>query len=175
MPGPHFTIDDEKAQRAALATFLATMPILGHVFDRRRLITDRRTYAERLGWKIGTHNSEEREIRYIAIDFLKVVDSKDEGFDDCPVPIITYNLHIFHEFKDNRAAQGDADSNSTDDFISAILTLRDAVLNRRDYDFGKADPVTMAADAQLGNDGFTDCEGHFADLQIEISSYANQE
>jgi len=163
----HFLIAQEKEVRAALKAWLETFPILGNVFDRRRLIVNKIDFVAKLGIDSVDGIS---EIVFAQIDFLKFEDSQTEGFDDCPVPILVYNIHLFREFADLR----EDDSNSSDDFISAILTLRDAILNKRGYSFGVADPVTQDDFAQFGSDGFTDCKGHFTDLTLRVQYYGEQ-
>jgi hypothetical protein len=163
----NITIGDEKAAREALRAFLATFPILGNVHTRRRRIQNRGDYVSLYGVANSTAGN---IVRFLEIEFLQVADSDIEGDEDCPVAIITYGLHLFHEFFD-----GTADSNSQDDFVSAILTVRDAILNNREFDAGGyngvCDPVTQPEFAQFGNDSFSDALGHWTDLNLKVNFY----
>jgi hypothetical protein len=164
------TITDEKAGRAALKTFLETMPILGKVFTRRRRIDSRSRFVELFGVVPPAAGGKQKIVRFCEIEFLRPVDSPTEGFDDCPLLEVVYGLHLFHEFFD-----GTDDSNSQDDFIDAILQLRTAFLDTRNWTAGlynlNGDPIVANEFARFGNDTFTDCTGHFIDLLLTVRFY----
>lgn len=169
MPKP--TITDEKEGRAALKSFLETMPILGKVSTRRRRIDSRSDFVTKFGVDPPANSGVNQKIvRFAEIEFLQYVDSPTEGFDDCPVLQITYGIHIFQEFFD-----GTDDVNSNDDFISSILQMRNKFLDVRERDLTSwelvTDPLTMPGFAQFGSDTFTDCVGHIADLNVIGSFY----
>lgn len=162
-------IADEQSVRAVLAADLATLPILGNIFSRRRLITSRADFMDKLGIKRGGKT----EIKFCEIDLLQITDSEDEGFDDCPLAILTYNLHIFHEFVDLRADG----SNSDTDFTNALIQLRAYGLNKRSFTIGltrgivETEAMLQAEFAQFGNDTFTDCVGHSVDIEWKVYFY----
>jgi hypothetical protein len=166
------TISDEQTLRAELAADLATIPVAGNVFDRRRKFNSRQDFLQRTQQTIGTGSGKTKEIRFIELELINVEDSPDEGFDDCPVAILTYNLHIFHEFNDGRTDG----SNSDTDFNDAIFQLRSKFLSKRKFvsgrvqtDAGITPPGTEFT--QFGNDTFTDVTGHFKDLTLKVNYY----
>ncbi len=160
---------DEKAARAALKTALETIPELGSVFTRRRRIDNRADFVSKFGYD-STDVPKQKIIRFAEIELLKPEDSDTEGFDDCPVLINTYGIHIFQEFFD-----GTDDANSNDQFISSLLKIRDKFLETREFDAGnflvKSDPVTVPEFIQFGGDTFTDATGHFCDFNIKFNFY----
>lgn len=165
----NISIQDEKDLRAGLAAFLDTFPILGQIHTRRRRIQNRLDFVKKFGVTVPAAGPD-KIVRFCEVEFLQIEDSPDEGDDDCPLAIVTYGLHLFHEFFD-----GTDDANSQDDFISAILTVRNGILNNREIDAnvyeGHLDPLTMPEFAGFGNDSFTDCVGHIADLTLKVNFY----
>jgi hypothetical protein len=89
--------------RAEIAADLATIALCGNVFDRRRKFNSRQDFIERTQATIGAGSTKGKEVRLVEIELVDLSDS-DEGFADCPVPALTYNLHLFHEFADTRTA-----------------------------------------------------------------------
>ena len=165
----NITIDDEKALRANLKTFLEASPILGKIHTRRRRIKSREDFVSKFGVVVAAAGPN-KIVRFCEIEFLKFEDSPDEGFDDCPIAAITYGLHLFHEFFD-----GTDDANSNDDFIASILEIRRRFLSTQEFAAVtfevESNPVTMPGFASFGNDSFTDCQGHVADLNLIARFY----
>lgn len=171
------TIADEKILRAGLKTFLEVSAIVGNVHTRRRKINNRADFVDKYGVTVAAIENS-KIIRFCDIEFIRFEDSPDEGFDDCPVLIATYNLHLFHEF-----FEGTDDANSNDDFIQAILTLRDRFLETQDFAAGNFQAQSaglpqggsvglgMPEFAQFGADAFTDATGHFTDLLLRFNLY----
>jgi hypothetical protein len=160
---------DEKTARANLKTFLETIPTLGSVFTRRRRINNRADFVAKFGYT-SPDVPTQKIIRFAEIELIKCEDSDVEGFDDCPVLIATYGVHIFQEFFD-----GDDDANSNDQFIASFLTIRDKFLETREFAAGnflaESEPVTLPEFVQFGNDTFTDAIGHFCDLNLKLNFY----
>lgn len=151
----------EKSIREAVAAQLDLLGVCGNIFTRRRFITSRQDFARALGKRSV---DEKTEINFLEIEFLKFVDSDVQGFDDCPSIELTYGLHLFKQFVDDRTDG----TNSDLDFTTAILAIRDRIL-RTDSFAGGVDPIlTMPEFAQFGNDSLTDCKGHSADLVLTI-------
>ncbi len=163
------TAGDEKTLRGNLKTFLEAIAILGNVHTRRRRVDNRADFVTKFGVQIAAVPLNQI-VRYVDIEFVRFEDSPSEGFDDCPVLIATYNLHLFQEF-----FEVDDDANSNDDAIESLLTLRDKFLETQEFPAGNFDaesePLTMPEFMSLGNDGFTDAVGHFADLQLRVNFY----
>lgn len=163
---------DEKIGRQAIAAFLASFPILGNVFWRPNRINNRADFVEKYGVDIAAQ-PKQKFVRFLDLQFLRPTDSPIEGFDDCPVLVVTYGIHLFQEFW-----EVDDDSNSELDFTSAVLLLRDKLLETREFAAGNflitSEPATFPGVAQFGNDGFTDATGHFIDLNLECSFYDNE-
>lgn len=162
------TIADETAFRAALITYVETEPLAGNVFDRRRQITSRKDFFEKLGKSVNAKT----EIRFTEIELINIEDSPDEGFDDCPVAVLTYNFHCFHQFADSRSDG----SNSDRDFTNLLLRLRSMFLSERSFVTGtgwivETQPLTGSEFKQFGNDTFTDVLGHYKDLTLEARFY----
>lgn len=165
------TIEDEQTLRAEIVAYLATEPLAGHVFNRRRMISSRNHFARTLGVAIGDKTT--TEVRFTELELLNVEDSPDEGFDDCPVAVLTYNVHSFHEFADERADG----SNSDRDFNDWILTARRMILDKRTFVDGRAvvvDSLTPPEGqeyTQFGSDTLTDCKGYFKDQLLKVNYY----
>lgn len=171
---PHLTIELEQSLRAEIVAAIVSIgDLAGNVFDRRRKFTSRKDFLDRVGQTIGTGSNKVREIRFTELELLNFEDAAGEGFDDCPVPVLTYGLHIFHEFSDNRADG----SNSDKDFTNYLFLLRSKMLNTRYFQSRKAvaDWSVMPEDAteftQFGGDTFTDVVGHYKDLVLKILYY----
>lgn len=170
----HITITDEQTLRAEIVAYLQTIALAGNVFDRRRKFNSRTDFFQRCGQDIGTGSTKTREIRFTEIELLNVEDSPDEGFDDCPVAVLSYGLHIFHEFADSRESD---DSNSDKDFTQLLLTLRSKFLSKRTFVGGRAvsqdslTPPEATEFTQFGGDTFTDIVGHYKDLTLKVNYY----
>lgn len=170
---PHITIDLEQSLRAEIVAAIATIELAGNVFDRRRKFTSRADFLRRVGQTIGTGSAKTREVRFTEIELVNFEDDANEGFDDCPVAILTYNLHLFHEFNDGR----DDGSNSDKDFTDLLFLLRSKMLNTRYFASRKAvadwsiNPEDGTEFTQFGGDTFTDLVGHFKDLTLKVRYY----
>jgi hypothetical protein len=158
---------DYAAFMADLVAFLETFPILGSVFDRRREILNRADFVEKLTQTVDGGS----EVRFTELEFLKPTDSDTEGDDDCPVLELTVGVHLFHQFNDSRSDG----SNSSIDFVDAVLTIRDAILNRREFAGGdfvvEVDPIEADDFAQFGDDQFTGSTGHTIDFSLLARFY----
>lgn len=164
----NITVTDVKAFQDNLKSDLETIAALGHVNTRRRLIANRKDYFD----KLAIDGTDESEICFTEIEFLRFQDSPDEGGDDCPVAILSFGLHIFRQFVDLRSDN----SNSADDFLNAILSIRKHFLEgNREYSAGSfigvIDPVEMPDFAQFGNDTLTDAVGQIGDLNLTVRFY----
>jgi hypothetical protein len=166
-------IDDEQALRGEIAADLATIPLAGNIFDRRRKFNSRQDFLKRCGVTIGADAEVTREVRFVEIELINVEDDPDEGFDDCPVAVLTYNFHLFHEFNDGRVDE----SNSDTDFTDLILQLRTKYLDKREFVSGTVvsesglTPPDGTEFTQFGADTFTDIVGHFKDLTFKAKYY----
>src|ERR1043166_2577314 len=160
---PLFVIDDEQTLRSEIVEYLETFPILGKIFDRRRMITSKADFVDKLTVEAAGNVS---EVQYLELELLDYKDSPDEGFEDCPIAELTYNLHLFKQFADERVDN----SNSDKDMTNAILTLRNAFLNKRTWVSGTAesDPLETADFTQFGQDTLTDCKGYSKDLTFKV-------
>lgn len=166
------TIIDETALRAAIVADISTITLTGNIFPRRRLIQSRADFIA----KLGTHPNAGFEVRFLELDLINVENS-DEGPIDCPAAILTYNLHLFHQFADGRPDG----SNSDRDFTDTLLRLRALFLSRQEYNSGSGlsrgvaqiDALTAAEFTQFGNDGLIDCVGHSKDLTLKLNYYVN--
>lgn len=158
---------DELNIRNEIVALLLTEPLAGNVFDRRRSISSRADFYRKLNVDVN----DGREVRFIEVELLNLDDSPDEGADDNPVALLTYNFHLFHQFVDERSD----DSNSDRDFTNLLIRLRRLFLNSRDFigRRGVSDDAALTADefTQFGPDTFTDVNGHFKDLTITIRVY----
>lgn len=112
------------------------------------------------------------EVKYIKIDFLGFEDSPTDGCDDMPVVYISYNLHVFQQYREKRSD----DSTSTNDVKTLVINLRNRFLetdNRARFFGGNAEhqPLRQNNFILLGNDPLTGAYGHFTDLicKIEIT------
>lgn len=165
------SITDEQAVRAKIVADIAAIDLSGNVFDRRRRITSRKNFFDQLGTSVGSGAAAKTEIRFVDVDLLNIEDSPDEGFDDCPVAIATYNLHLFHEFADLR----DDESNSDKDFTDLLLRLRSHFLDEREFNISgweiQLQPLQFPEFTQFGNDTFTDVVGHFKDATLIAHFY----
>lgn len=161
------TITDEQAIRTAIANHVDAVALAGNVFTRRRAINSRQDFFQKLGVAVGSR----LEIRFAEIELLNIEDSPDEGPDDCPVAVLTYNVHLFHEFVDGRADN----SNSDTDFTDLLIRLRTAFLNQTEFAvagwIGVVQEFTPAEFTQFGPDTFTDAVGHFKDFNLVINVY----
>jgi hypothetical protein len=151
-----------------LVAFMATIPSVGNVLDRRRSIANRQEYADIL----GIDAVDDLEIKFCETEFLRFEDSPDEGDDDCPIAVLTFGIHLFHEFADLRSDS----TNSSFDYIGAILDIRKEFLEgNREFAAGDflavVDPVTMPDFSQFGNDDFSDAVGHIGNLNLTARFY----
>lgn len=163
----NITITDEQEFRAALLADLETIVLAGKVSPRRRSVNSRADFFKKLGMTVN----EKVEIRFCEIELLNIEDDETEGFDDCPVANLTYGLHLFHEFADDRSD----DTNSDTDFTELLLLLRSFFLDKRDYSLTnwnvETDPIKPADFTQFGNDTFTDVVGHFKNMTLITGFY----
>lgn len=142
---------------------------VGNVLDRRRYVASKQDFVRLFG---TTAVDGKKEIRFLEFEFLRFADDQTEGFDECPVANVDFNLHLFHEFNDLYAGG----SNSSADFAASILRLRNYILLNREFDLTGTkrivcDPIVQAEFAQFGADTFTDCKGHFTDLTLTVAFY----
>lgn len=167
------TIDDEQALRSEIVTDLNAIEGIGFVFDRRRKFTSRTDFLARTKTAIGSGSSIAKFVRFAELELSNIEDSPDEGFDDCPVAILTYTLHIFHEFADELPGG----SNSDKDFNQVIFALRDRFLSKRRFASGLAltdagiTPIDGTDFSQFGADPFTEIVGHSKDLLLKVNYY----
>lgn len=170
---PHLTEAEEHTLRGEIVAYIATVALCGNVFDRRRKFNSRNDFLERCGATVGTGATKKREIRFVEAELLLIDDDATEGFDDCPVPNITYGLHMFHEFVDQRPDGGNSDRSFTD----LVLQLRSKILNAPTFLSGRAVVEKRLTEPdetefrQFGADTFTDVVGHFQDLQMRVKVY----
>lgn len=161
-------IDQEQATRAQVVADLTAIGALaGKVFGRRRSVASRQEFFKMLGQTVGVKT----EVRFIEVELINIDDDPDEGPDDCPVAVLTYNLHTFHEFVDDRGSG----SNSDKDFNDLLFRLRTFYLDRREFQASGwrvvTDPLTFPEFTQFGNDNFTDVLGHFKDITLKAYFY----
>lgn len=164
----NITITEEQACRARIVADVTGIgPLAGKVFNRRRSISSRKDFFA----KLGNDVDDKTEIRYIEIELLNIEDSETEGFDDCPVAVLTYNLHLFHEFADLRSDN----SNSDKDFTELLLLLRTFFLGEQEFTITgweiQTQPLIFSEFTQFGNDTFTDVRGHWKDLTLKANFY----
>jgi hypothetical protein len=149
--------------REALGTKVAV--ITATAFVRRPVIDSKHDWAELLGKQ---NVDDELEVKCCTVDLLQFTDSDQEGCDDDPVVTLTYQVHLFHQYKEARSD----DSNSTDDFAAAVLDLRNKFLEKNRDVAGVADaeylPLTQSGFIILGTDPLTGSEGHFVDLIAKV-------
>lgn len=158
------TAAKEKSIREALGTKVAL--VTGSAFVRRPLIDSKQDWVTLLG---VVNADDEYEIKYCTVDLAGFNDSDQEGCDDDPVVTITYQCHLFHEYKETRVADS---SNSTDDFNAAFLTLRNTFLDD-DRSLAALDrveslPLAQTAFIILGTDTLTGAFGHYVDFTIAV-------
>lgn len=161
-------IADEQAAREVIRGYIAAFALAGNVFPRRRSFNSRADFFKGLGTEVNN----ETEIRFVEMELVNIEDSPDEGPDDCPVATLTYNLHIFHQFADDRSD----DTNSDTDFTDLLFRLRTFFLDEREFLVNGAwtvqmQPLVPAELTQFGNDTFTDCVGHFKDATLKVEFY----
>lgn len=165
------TIVEEQLCRSAIVADIDAIDLSGNVFNRRRKITSRMDFFDKLGVDVGAGDGMEREIRFVDVDLLNIEDSPDEGPDDCPVAVLTYNLHLFHEFADERPDG----SNSDRDFTDLQLRLRTHYLDEREFTIPgweiQLQPLQFPEFTQFGNDTFTDVKGYYKDLTLIANFY----
>lgn len=155
-----------KAALELLAVHPTQPADVGHVFERPRLITDRNDFVAKLSRLVA----DKKEIRYVELSFARFQDDDTEGCDDEPVVGMSFTLHLFQEFVDNRSD----DTNSTATFTNTILAIRNYFLWNRNLAPGmKARPVVQNELARFGQDTLTDCTGHFADLVLTVDYYGD--
>lgn len=162
----YLTQTQEKALRAEVVDLIETIgDLAGNVYDRRRSFNSRTDFIDRNKSAV----SDKFEIRFIEVSLVNVEDSPTEGFADCPVPILTYNLHLFHEFADERTDG----TNSDDDFSALILALRAKFLQKLKFDNGRVecDGIVFDEFTQIGQDTFTDIRGHYKDATLRMFYY----
>lgn len=161
----HLNEATEHSFRDELIAYASTVTIVGHVFDRRRLISSRNDFIEKLGIEVEA----ETLIRYVEIELVDLNDDPDEGFDDCPVAVATYNFHFFHQFKDEFASGGNSDR----DFTDALLQFRSKFLSKRFFLNGtvQTQPLKSGDYTQFGQDAFTDMKGYSKDQTLEVRFY----
>jgi hypothetical protein len=156
-PEKELTIREALGEKIALIT--------GTAFIRRPMIDSKQDWAEILG---KTNVDDELEVKICTVDLLGFTDSAEEGCDDDPVVILTYSVHLCNQYKESRSD----DSNSTDDFASAVLALRNKFLekDRSLAALAKVEslPLTQSGFIILGIDPLTGSFGHFVDLQIKV-------
>jgi hypothetical protein len=147
--------------REALGTKIGNLT--GSVFVRRPVIDSKQDWAELL----GVENVDgELELKVCTVDLMQFADSPTDGCDDDPVVTLTYQVHIFHEYKETRSD----DSNSTDDFTALILSLRNTFLNsNRQLAAGSEHlPLAQSSFILLGDDQLTGAFGHSVDLLAKV-------
>lgn len=151
--------------RTALGEKIAA--ITASVFIRRPMIDSKNDWVDLLG-KLNVDG--ELEVRYCTVDLAGFTDSAEEGCDDDPVVNLTYSVHLFHEYKEGRSNN----SNSTDDFTAAVLSLRNAFLDA-DRSLGtpalakvETLPLVQSGFIILGTDPVTGSYGHFVDLIASV-------
>jgi hypothetical protein len=162
------TIAQEQAARSQfVADVQAFGALAGNVFNRRRSVSSRQDFFAKLGQTVGVKTF----IRYVDIELIQIEDDPTEGPDDCPVAVLTYNLHAFHEFQDEIAGGGNSDY----DFTDFLLQMRAFFLDRQAFGISgwrvETTPLTFPEFTQFGNDNFTDVVGHFKDLTLKAYFY----
>ena len=134
-------------------------------FVRRPMIDSKIDWVELLGHE---NVDEEFELRVCTVDLLQFEDSEDEGCDDDPVVFLTYQVHLFHQYKETRTD----DSNSTDDFAALVLNLRNSWLNKNrslgDLEKVESLPLTQSGFILLGDDPLTGAFGHYVNFQLRV-------
>lgn len=168
----YLTGEDEAALRAEIVAEIEAIGALaGNVFNRRRQFNSKTDFIARTTKLVGESGKEKKEVRFVEVELINIEDSPDEGFADCPAVILTYNLHIFHEFADERSDE----TNSDFDFNTCLLKLRARFLSKFEWieNRGRAesDGLTFPELTQFGNDGFTDIRGYSKDVELRIICY----
>lgn len=157
------TPEKELTIREAAGTKIALLT--SSTFVRRPVIDSKNDWVELLGHE---NVDEEYELKVCTVDLLQFADSDDEGCDDDPVVVLTYGVHLFHEFKEVRSD----DSTSTDDFYALVLNLRNAFLDKNrslgDLDKVESLPLTQTSFILLGDDPLTGSFGHSVDFQLRV-------
>ncbi|MBX3288457.1 MAG: hypothetical protein KF855_03835 [Acidobacteria bacterium] len=155
------------AKELEIRTFLGAKiaAVTASSFIRRPMIDSKQDWVALLG---KTNIDGEYEMRYCTVDLLQFTDSDDEGCDDDPVVNLLYQVHLFHQYKEERSD----DSNSTDNFIAVLLNLRNTFLNANRsigvLDGAESLPLIQSGYILLGADALTGTFGHSVDLQLPV-------
>lgn len=109
------------------------------------------------------------EVKYIKIDFLQFEDSTTDGCDDMPVVFVSYNCHLFQQYREKR----NDNSTSTQDIKQLVINLRNRFLEtennaRKLTANSEHQPLKQQNFIILDNDPLTGAYGHFTDLICKV-------
>lgn len=161
--------------REYLKTKVETVPAIGKVFTRPRTFSSEQDFIDECKYAV----EDDIEIRYCEISLVSFRDSQTddsilEDCDDMPIVFLTYNLNLHFEFKDERKKVVTNDdetettvySNSFDDFVKAILDLRNKFVENRYWEDQKLEHSPLV---QIGNIITEDAVRHQANFQVIVT------
>lgn len=163
---PNLTIEKEALVLAALKSKLESVAGAENVVADEPLLDSKQDFLD----TICVQNvDDETEVKYIKIDFLGFEDSSTDGCDDNPVVFVSYNCHVFQQYKEIR---GD-DSASSRDIKRLVIGLRNRFLEtannaRRLAADCEHQPLRQNNFIILGDDPLTGAYGHYADLICKV-------
>lgn len=130
---PNNSVETEKLVRGLLVRLFSGIDGLPHVYPERIWIENENDAVRRMGFKHPSSN--QTEFRVLLIDFDNFEDTED-GCDDDPVYNLIYALKVAVSHAERRPDG----TTSTDDYARFVMTLRDRVLENRQFNFEEAGP-----------------------------------
>lgn len=163
MPFPATGAEVESLVRGLIATKVATVPGVGHIFSKPFFVSGKQQYVA----KLGVDNADgDVEVRYLFIDFGGW-ENTDRGCDENPIYILLYTLRVGQEFIHERVGGG----SSSADFAAQCMNLRDAFRTGRELgNVGNLyhDLLVLSEEVALHDDPHTGMFGHTVEFLLKV-------
>jgi hypothetical protein len=151
----------EALARASLVAKFAALEGLPHVLDHAVYINSEQDFVRRFG--VENQTTHKTQYRVLFVVFTGFEDSQ-VGCEDNPLYFLTYTLRVV-------VSLGEwADGNSTNDFASVVMKLRQSVLDERhlaDYQQLRCENIKRDR-SNFGLEEETGLVAHSADLSLRV-------
>lgn len=164
----------EKLVRSLVATKVAAVAGVGHVFAQPFYVSGKQQYVEKLAVDSPAGGDVGMEVRYLFIQWGGFQDT-DKGCDEAPVYYLLYTLRVGQEFIHERPVvvghEADPLGSSEADFTAQCMALRDAFLLGRDLGYKDnlyAEPLSLSEEVALHDDPHTGMFGHTVEFLLKV-------
>lgn len=158
----------EMLHRLLIKAAIESVPDTGAVFIKPEFFTSEQDFVERV-CKLMTVG-DDLEVQFCQISFLGFEDDPLDDCEDDPAVKIIYKIHLFHQYKPERADG----TNSHDTFTAMLLNLRNKFLDTIEID-SNTERESLRADGFMITDDeseyFKGAFGHWINLitKVDIS------